>query len=89
MSVMRKALLAGSTNAWLRERATKAAFICMVPLILVDSAVSVAECTLDVPFSTLTVCEKKADGDSCQRRAAAPRTVRPDSSSPLGRSPLK
>ena len=27
MSVMRKALLAGSTNAWLRERATKAAFV--------------------------------------------------------------
>ena len=27
MSVMRKVLLAGSTNAWLRERATKAAFV--------------------------------------------------------------
>ena len=27
MSVMRKALLAGSTNAWLRDRATKAAFV--------------------------------------------------------------
>jgi proline dehydrogenase len=27
MSVMRKLLLAGSTNAWLRERATKAAFV--------------------------------------------------------------
>jgi proline dehydrogenase len=27
MSVMRKALLAGSTNAWLRERATKYAFV--------------------------------------------------------------
>ena len=27
MSIMRKALLAGSTNAWLRERATKAAFV--------------------------------------------------------------
>jgi proline dehydrogenase len=27
MSVMRKALLAGSTNPWLRERATKAAFV--------------------------------------------------------------
>jgi proline dehydrogenase len=27
VSVMRKALLAGSTNAWLRERATKAAFV--------------------------------------------------------------
>ncbi|MEO7406509.1 MAG: proline dehydrogenase family protein [Vicinamibacterales bacterium] len=29
MSVMRKALLAGSTNAWLRDRATKAAFVRM------------------------------------------------------------
>src|SRR5687767_5859559 len=27
MSLMRKVLLAGSTNAWLRERATKAAFV--------------------------------------------------------------
>ncbi len=27
MSLMRKALLAGSTNAWLRDRATKAAFV--------------------------------------------------------------
>jgi proline dehydrogenase len=27
MSIMRKALLAGSTNAWLRERATKTAFV--------------------------------------------------------------
>src|SRR5918994_1897801 len=27
MSLMRKALLAGSTNVWLRERATKAAFV--------------------------------------------------------------
>src|SRR5829696_1463415 len=27
MALMRKALLAGSTNAWLRERATKAAFV--------------------------------------------------------------
>src|SRR5688500_10998189 len=28
MSVMRNVLLASSTNAWLRERATKAAFVC-------------------------------------------------------------
>ena len=27
MSLMRKVLLAGSTNPWLRERATKAAFV--------------------------------------------------------------
>ena len=48
MSVMRKALLAGSTNAWLRERATKAAFVrravsAFMPGETVDDALRAAQ----------------------------------------------
>lgn len=48
MSVMRKALLAGSTNSWLRERATKAAFVrravsAFMPGETVDDALRAAQ----------------------------------------------
>lgn len=48
MSLMRKALLAGSTNAWLRERATKAAFVrravsAFMPGETIDDALRAAE----------------------------------------------
>ena len=70
-------------------RALNAAFICIVPLILVDSAVSAIECMFDVPRSTLTLCENAADGLTRQRNWAAPRTVMPDSTPPAAFSPWK
>ena len=78
-----------SSGTLLSLRTLKPAFICMLPLILVDSDVSATEWVFDVPFSTASVCEKYADGLTCQRNCAAPRTVRPSSSSSVSRLPLK
>lgn len=69
-------------------RALKAAFICIVLLILVLSEVSATECTLPAPLSMLRTCAKEAVGLIFQRMDAAPRTVKPLSSSPLARTRL-
>ena len=70
-------------------RTLKAAFICMVLLILARSAVSACECVFEVPRSTARLWLNWAFSLRRHLKMPAPRTVMPFSVSPVERAPRK